>query len=162
MAHPFPRVAALALVAALGLAACGDDHAEGETHSHDTTGATAATAASSTGAGAAVPTTAAATGVTTTGVTTTGVTAATGTVIELNYKAGKVEGGGRKQVTKGQNVTLRVTSDVVDEVHVHGFDKKVDLVVGQAVDLTFKADASGVFEVELEKKGLKLLDLEVK
>lgn len=136
MAHPFPRVAALALVALLGLASCGDDHAEGEAHSHDATGATAATV--------------------------TGATAATGTVIELTYKAGKVDGGGRKQVAKGQNVTLRVTSDVVDEVHVHGYDKKVDLVANQAVELTFKADASGVFEVELEKKGLKLLDLEVK
>lgn len=159
MPRPLPRVAALSLVAALLLAACGDDHDHTETtgasadHDHaavTTTGATTPTVAAASGATAAT----AATGAPSTTVA--------GTVIEVVYKGGKVTGGGRKQVTKGETVTLRVTADVVDEVHLHGYDKMIDTVANQPVDLVFKADASGVFEAELEKKGLKLVEIEVR
>jgi hypothetical protein len=133
---------AVALVAAatltLTLAACGDD------------GATTDNPAASSGASAS------------TGADSTGSGTAGGTLIEVTYKAGKVEGGGRKQVAKGQTVTLRVTADIADEVHLHGYDKAVDTVVNQPVQIVFKADASGVFEVELEKKGLPLVEIEVK
>ena len=94
----------------------------------------------------------------------TGSPASTGVtqVITISYTGGKIEGGGRKQVAKGSTVTLQVTSDIVDEVHLHGYDKAVNTVANQTVQIVFKADASGVFEVELEKKGLKLVDIEVK
>lgn len=94
----------------------------------------------------------------------TGSPASTGVtqVITISYTGGKIEGGGRKQVAKGSTVTLQVTSDIVDEVHLHGYDKAVNTVANQPVQIVFKADASGVFEVELEKKGLKLVDIEVK
>ena len=100
----------------------------------------------------------ASTGVTQATTTSTGVTQ----VITISYTGGKIEGGGRKQVAKGSTVTLQVTSDIVDEVHLHGYDKAVNTVADQPVQIVFKADASGVFEVELEKKGLKLVDIEVK
>ena len=103
-------------------------------------------------------TTTASTGVTQTTTASTGVTQ----VITISYTGGKIEGGGRKQVAKGSTVTLQVTSDIVDEVHLHGYDKAVNTVANQPVQIVFKADASGVFEVELEKKGLKLVDIEVK
>ena len=57
---------------------------------------------------------------------------------------------------------MRVTADIVDEVHLHGYDKLVDTIANKAVEIVFKADASGVFEVELEKKGLKLVEIEVR
>ena len=57
---------------------------------------------------------------------------------------------------------LQVVADTADEVHLHGYDKKVDLVKGKPANLTFKADVPGIFEVELEERGLKLLDLVVK
>ena len=140
MSHLSVRLAAVLLAtgAALGLVACGDDG--GGTSAPATT---VAVAAPSGGAAGGTPTIAA-------------------PLIEVAYKGGKVEGGGRKQVTKGQTVTLRVTADIVDEVHLHGYDKSVDTVVGQPVEIVFKADASGVFEAELEKKGLKLVEIEVK
>ena len=94
---------------------------------------------------------------------TTATAPSAGPTIEVTYKAGKiVEGGGRKQVVKGQTVTLRVTADIVDEVHLHGYDKLVDTIADKAVEIVFKADAAGVFEVELEKKGLKLVEIEVR
>ena len=88
----------------------------------------------------------ASTGVTQTTTASTGVTQ----VITISYTGGKIEGGGRKQVAKGSTVTLQVTSDIVDEVHLHGYDKAVNTVANQPVQIVFKADASGVFEVELE------------
>jgi hypothetical protein len=141
MHHSPWRAVAFVAAAALMLAACGDDGTTTNNPSEST--GSASTAAS----GAAV---------------STGSASAAGTLIEVSYKAGKVEGGGRKQVAKGQTVTLRVTADIVDEVHLHGYDKAVDTIVNQPVQIVFKADASGVFEVELEKKGLPLVEIEVK
>ena len=149
---------AAALITALAassmtLVACGDDSSTGSPAS---TGVTQPTTAS-TGSPAS-------TGVTQTTTASTGSPASTGVtqVITISYTGGKIEGGGRKQVAKGSTVTLRVTSDIVDEVHLHGYDKAVNTVANQPVQIVFKADASGVFEVELEKKGLKLVDIEVK
>jgi len=147
---------AAALITALAassmtLVACGDDSSTGSPAS---TGVTQTTTAST----GVTQTTTASTGVTQTTTASTGVTQ----VITISYTGGKIEGGGRKQVAKGSTVTLQVTSDIVDEVHLHGYDKAVNTVANQPVQIVFKADASGVFEVELEKKGLKLVDIEVK
>ncbi len=139
MHHSPWRVVALVAAAALTLVACGDD-ATTTNNGPASTGAAVGTTGSAAASGAI----------------------ATGPVIEVTYKAGKIEGGGRKQVAKGQTVTLQVTSDIVDEVHLHGYDKMVDTIANQPVQIVFKADAAGVFEVELEKKGLKLVEIEVK
>ena len=84
-------------------------------------------------------------------------------VIELTIVGGNVEGGVRRETVKqNAQVTLRVTSDVADELHVHTYDLKVDLVAGQSADLTFLAKVPGVFEVELEERHKKVLELEVR
>lgn len=136
MHHSPLRTVALVAAVALTFVACGDDGGTGSTAT--------TTTATATGSGAGSDSSAA------------------GTLIDITYKAGKVDGGGRRQVAKGQTVTLQVTSDIVDEVHLHGYDKAVDTIANQPVQIVFKAVASGVFEVELEKKGLKLVDIEVK
>ena len=61
----------------------------------------------------------------------------------------------------GESVTLKVTSDVADHVHVHGYDLFTDVAAGDPVTIEFSADIPGVFEVELEDSGLLLLELEV-
>ena len=58
-------------------------------------------------------------------------------------------------------VTLRVISDVADEVHLHGYDKHVDVEKGGTADLTFTATLTGVFEAELETRALRLTELQV-
>jgi hypothetical protein len=58
-------------------------------------------------------------------------------------------------------VTIRVTSDVADEVHVHGYDLMTDVDPGTPATVTFDATIPGVFEVELEKLGQQLLTLQV-
>ena len=82
--------------------------------------------------------------------------------IEVTFANGKAGGDtGRVQVAEGTSVTLVVTSDVADEVHVHGYDKKADVKAGGTATITFTADIPGQFEVELESAHLKLVELRV-
>ncbi len=90
-------------------------------------------------------------------------TAPAGKVITVVVAGGKVVGGFRREkVKQGEPVVLRVTSDTADEVHVHGYDKKVDVAAGGTAEISFTPDIPGVFEVELEERKLTLLELEVR
>ena len=84
-----------------------------------------------------------------------------GQLIEVRVTGGRVEGGGRTTVSLGDTVTVRVTSDVADHVHVHGYDILRDVGAGETVDLTFDATIPGVFEVELEDARIQLLELQI-
>lgn len=83
-------------------------------------------------------------------------------LIEVTISGGAVDGGVQTRTVKtGAQVTLRVTSDASDVVHIHGYDLRVDVVGGSSADLTFLAKTSGTFVVELEKQHRKVLDLQV-
>jgi plastocyanin len=87
---------------------------------------------------------------------------ATGQRIEVEVAGGQVSGDtGRVPVTAGEQVTLVITSDVADEVHVHGYDLEAELSPGQPAEITFAATIPGVFEVELHEAGTQLLSLQV-
>lgn len=143
MGRPPFRGAAAVLAAALIVAACGDD---------DTTVD-------------ATPTTAPAaeeqTEPETTSTTSTTVVEAEETVVEVAVSGGEVRGGGRTTVPLGETVTVRVTSDVDDHIHLHGYDVLADVRAGETAELVFTADIPGVFEVELEDAGIALLELEI-
>ena len=66
-----------------------------------------------------------------------------------------------KNAALGSMVTITVTADVNDEVHVHGYDEKVDLTAGTPGSVTFTADIPGQFEVELDNTHLRVLELQV-
>jgi hypothetical protein len=84
------------------------------------------------------------------------------TRIDVTVKGGKVEPPThRVKLDSGSRVRLQVTSDHADEVHVHGYDLKKDLEAGTPGVLSFKADQTGVFEVELEDEALQLVQLQV-
>lgn len=68
---------------------------------------------------------------------------------------------GRVKVGLGEPLSLRVSSDVADEIHVHGYDLRREVAAGGTATLTFAPDLPGIFEVELESRGLRLLDLQV-
>ena len=87
---------------------------------------------------------------------------AAGQTIEVGYANGTVTGGGRIPVELGDPVTIRVTSDVADEVHVHGYDLAQDVTPDAPATITFDATVPGVFEVELEELGQQLLTLQVR
>ncbi len=82
--------------------------------------------------------------------------------IEVTVAGGEVSGDtGRVPVAAGTSVTLVVTSDAADEVHVHGYDLTTALQPGQPAELPFEATIPGVFEVELHEAGTVLLSLQV-
>jgi hypothetical protein len=139
-AYSRARLVAFTALAVVVLVACGDD----ETASDDDISSPVPTAPS-------VPTTAAA------GPTTT----AAPNVVSVNVRGGSVEGPTRYRVDVNRELTIRVTSDVADEVHVHGYDLTAPVGPGQPAELTFVAAILGGVEVELERSRRRLLTLEV-
>ena len=80
----------------------------------------------------------------------------------MTVAGGTVSGtDGREEVRLGEQVVVRVTSDVDEEVHVHGYDLMADVAAGQTVEIPLTADVPGVFEVELEDSGQQLFQLRV-
>ena len=96
---------------------------------------------------------------------TTGTTAAEPEPPEpprIAIEGGKPVGGVEKiTVRKGDRVRFTVTSDVADEVHVHGYDLKKDVAKGGKVSFEFPAKIDGEFEVELENRGEQIAALAV-
>ena len=89
-------------------------------------------------------------------------TAAAGQRIEVTVTGGQVSGDtGRVPVPAGEHVTLVVTSDAADELHVHGYDLSADLAPGAPATVEFDATIPGVFEVELHDAGTLLLSLQI-
>ncbi|WP_405432076.1 hypothetical protein [Micromonospora sp. NBC_00617] len=69
---------------------------------------------------------------------------------------------GRVTVTKGQLVRITVTSDVADELHVHGYDLGARLPAGTPGSVEFRAEKTGLFEVETHETELVLFQLVVR
>jgi hypothetical protein len=83
-------------------------------------------------------------------------------VVELVVRDGKlVSGPAAIRVDQGDEITLRVTADLAEEFHLHGYDRKLALEPGVPAELKLLADRSGRFEYELEKSRLELGVLEV-
>lgn len=71
----------------------------------------------------------------------------------------------RVVVTVGQTLRITVTSDVDDELHVHGFDDEAALPAGQAVTIEIEVGTTpgpGLYEVETHDSGLLLFQVEVR
>ncbi len=84
-------------------------------------------------------------------------------VVNVTYEGGEVVvENSTVEVDAGSVVEVRVTSDAVEHVHVHGYDLFGDLTPGNELVLSFTADIPGVFEVELEDSGKHLFDLQVR
>lgn len=143
---------AAALLVLLLVAGCGGEDGDGA-------GDDAAASTTTTGA----PAPGGDPGASTTTTAPVSSTTAAGRVISVTVRAGEVVGGARRErVEAGEPIVLRVDSDTADEVHVHGYDKKVDVSAGGVAEIAFTPDIPGVFEVELEEIKLDLLQLEVR
>lgn len=83
-------------------------------------------------------------------------------VVEVHVVGGQVQTPERRvRVPLGTMVELRVHADVSDEVHLHGYDRAVDVTPTRPAVLRFRADVPGVFEVELERAHRQLVQLQV-
>lgn len=137
------RLILLASVLTLLVAACGSGSS-----TTAATGATTTTSSSST------------TTETVSGTTTT--TTANIEVPRIKVEDGvKTEGLDTISVRVGETVRFEVESDVADEIHVHGYDISFEITPDEEVLVEFVADATGIFEVELERLEVHLVDIEV-
>lgn len=137
----------LLLVLVLGLSACGDDEEPAAPASTVTTAAT--------------PPTSAASGPTTIAPATTTTTVA-GQVVSVTVRGGQVQGPSRQRVERNEMVTVRVTSDVADELHVHSYNQTAPVAAGATAEVSFSANIPGIFEVEFERSHKLLFTLEVR
>lgn len=63
----------------------------------------------------------------------------------------------RTKVPVNSKVRLTVSSDVANEIHVHGYDIYKDVAPGKPAVITFKADQKGLFEVETHESPVLIL-----
>jgi heme/copper-type cytochrome/quinol oxidase subunit 2 len=82
--------------------------------------------------------------------------------VQIQVKGAKPVGGVKTiGVKKGDPVRFTVTSDVADEIHVHGYDFHKDVTKGGSVSFSFPAKIDGEFIIELEKRGEQIASLKV-
>jgi len=83
-------------------------------------------------------------------------------VATIRVRDGKPVGGITKlDYTKGDQIRIKVVSDVADEVHLHGYDIGKDVKAGGSVTFDLPASLEGVFEIELESRKEQLAELRV-
>lgn len=68
----------------------------------------------------------------------------------------------RFSVRQGRAVEIVVRTELIDNVHLHGYDLTADVGPGKPGRIEFTADAAGIFELELEERGLPIAELEVR
>ena len=137
---------AASTVASIAFVGCGSDDSESAS-STDTTTTEQTTTTTET---------------TTTEETTTTTEAEKPTEVKIVVVNGAPKGGiVRQTVDKNDQVVLVVTSDVADEIHLHGYDKAKDIAAGGTIRIPFKATIPGRFEAELESRGVQIAEISV-
>jgi hypothetical protein len=87
---------------------------------------------------------------------------AVGGVATIRVRDGKPVGGiTQLDYSKGDQIRIKVVSDVADEVHLHGYDIGKDVKAGGSVTFDLPASLEGVFEIELESRKEQIAELRV-
>ena len=84
--------------------------------------------------------------------------------VDITEKDGKIEQVGRVvKASTGQDITLVVTSDADDEIHVHSDpEHEFEVAAGdEEKEFTFSVDTPGTIEVESHGLEVTILKLEV-
>lgn len=62
---------------------------------------------------------------------------------------------------QGDTVDIKITNDQAEELHLHGYDKKLELEANKQGELSVQANLTGSFEYELEGSSTTLGHLQV-
>ncbi|TCC64115.1 hypothetical protein E0H73_06730 [Kribbella pittospori] len=74
--------------------------------------------------------------------------------INVTVANGKVNPSGATVKAKaGQSVLVTAVSDADEELHIHGYDKELELTPGKPASVKFTANMKGTFEIETHKSG---------
>ncbi|WP_346767668.1 cupredoxin domain-containing protein [Knoellia koreensis] len=143
--------AGLALVTALTACGGGDPAGGG--------GATSSSSTSSNPTSSGSPTSSA---TSTTSASSSSTSTPAGRTVEVTITGRKVDPApATVKLGVGEKLTLTVTSDHDDVLHIHGFDIEKNLKAGQPTTVELTGDAPGVYEVETHEPELRLLKIAV-
>lgn len=91
-----------------------------------------------------------------------GMEADGGVLIEASVTADQVDtASDRYEVPLNSEVTIEVSADRNEHIHLHGYDVMADVTAEQPGTISFDATVPGTFEVELEDSGLFLFEVTV-
>ena len=65
------------------------------------------------------------------------------------------------EVKQGDRVAFQARANEDEEIHVHGYDISKEAPAGKTVEMSFKANISGIFEIEFEHAGEPIAELKV-
>lgn len=65
------------------------------------------------------------------------------------------------RIKQGDTVTFNISSDTAGEVHLHGYDLEAEMAPGETATLSFTANATGRFLIEIEDTEVEIGFLEV-
>jgi hypothetical protein len=84
--------------------------------------------------------------------------------VDVSISGGKTEPSGKTvKVAKGAEITLKISSDIDDEIHVHSTpDHSFPVTAGQASEEKFSFDAPGTYEMESHKLDKLIAKFEVR
>jgi hypothetical protein len=80
----------------------------------------------------------------------------------IEVKGGQVVGGvAELEFDQGDEIVFKVTSDVADHVHLHGYDVFKDVAAGDTITMRVPATITGGFEAELEDSVIPIAEITV-
>lgn len=65
-------------------------------------------------------------------------------------------------IAVGESLIIAVTSDHDDTLHAHGFNIEKNITAGQRLEITVKGALPGVYDIELHRVELRLLQVAVR
>jgi plastocyanin len=140
--------AALAAPIALALAACGSSGDDPAISSTSTTSTSSTSSSSSSSSPSA---------------SSSSSSSASGRTIAITVKGSTVTPAPTTvDLAVGEQLTLTVTSDHADQLHIHGFEVEKDLVAGTPTTVTLTGAQPGVYEVETHHPELRLMKIAVR
>lgn len=81
---------------------------------------------------------------------------------EIRLRDGELLGEPEEiSLDQGDTARIEVTSDKAAEIHIHGYDKYLNVEPGEPEKTRFKADLEGIFEIENHDTEEQLAELRV-
>jgi len=83
--------------------------------------------------------------------------------VTIRVKGSKPVGGVKTlKYRHGDTIGLKFVADKAIEVHIHGFDREIELEADEPVVTRFKANLEGIFEIEEHETDELLAKLEIR
>jgi FtsP/CotA-like multicopper oxidase with cupredoxin domain len=80
----------------------------------------------------------------------------------IRVRGGRPVGGIQTiEASEGDTVRFRVQTEAPQEIHLHGYDISEETTADRPAEFRFKADESGIFEIEIEDTATQIAELKV-